>query len=147
MTSSIVQLVGGYNAAKQILDKSPAAAVYWDRFERTYIKDFKIDPDAGYVTFNYLAVSNWLPCDSIDNPIETGDFILLADLEKEIPLSNAEYFVKYYAAQQVAQANVITENHYLKNNETAMATKSNLPIRLWIFVLVMMVGAILRGCL
>lgn len=145
--SDLIKLVGGHQAARELIVGRPAGAVYWDRIEKGYVKGLIVDPDSGYVAWRYLSQSGeWHPRDSINDPIHNGDFIVLDQLRKLVPLTTQEYLEQYYSRHQNSLA---TDQGFITSVEAKHVRKSKHHTAFWIFTLAVLVAFVLvmRGCL
>lgn len=144
--SDLIKLVGGHQAARELIVGRPADAVYWDRVENGYVKSLIVDPDSGYVTWHFLSQSGkWHPRDSINDPVHNGDFIDLDHLRKLVPLTTQEYLEQYYSRHKNS---LDDDQGFINIVEAKHVRKSKHHTAFWIFCLAVLVAFVLvvRGC-
>lgn len=144
---NIIQQLGGYAAVRRILANKPAGAVYWDKEDSTYVKNFTVNSDE--FEWQYLANTGaWNYCNSEVCPVTNGDFVELAALQKLVPLSTPDYLKHYYAAHQTAQFQLALDQHFITTAEVQHVKQTNRHAALWIYALVVLAvfTLIVRGC-
>lgn len=144
----IIQQLGGYSAVRRILANKPSIAVYWDKEDSTYVKNFTVNKSDEF-EWQYLANTGaWNYCNSEVCPVTNGDFVELDQLQKLVPLSTHEYLQQYYLAHQTAQCQLALDQHLIKTAEVQHVKQTNRHAAFWIYVLIVLAVFILivRGC-
>ena len=123
--------------SQEIIADAPVDANYWDTVDKKYVKNLTAN-HAGQFEWQYLSVvGEWNYCSSEANPVTTGDFIQLTEIQRRIPLSTHDYLKHYYTAHQASQAKLISDQEHLKRVATQEETKS---IRYCVFLVFLLVA-------
>lgn len=145
---SIIQKLGGYTTAKRILLDKPAGAIYWDRVESAYVKDFTVNQSDEF-EWQYLVADNqWNYCNSEVCPLTNGDFVELAELKKLVDSFTQQYINQYYLAHQAAQAQLVSDQVHINVAEAkhAKKVKRHTAFWLWAMAFLVVLTLIVRGC-
>ncbi|WP_026470335.1 hypothetical protein [Alkanindiges illinoisensis] len=146
---NIIQILGGYTAAKRILLDKPAGAIYWDQVESAYVKNFTVN-NSDEFEWQYLDVSNrWNYCNSKACPVTNGDFVELAELHKLVKLTTNEYLNQYYKAIQESLNRQVCDQVLINVVEAKHVRKAKRHTAFWLGALALLVvfTLIVRGCL
>lgn len=146
---SIIQKLGGYSAAKRILLDKPVGAIYWDRVESAYVKNFTVNQSDEF-EWQYLVANNqWNYCNSEVCPLTNGDFVELAELHKLVKLTTNEYLNQYYKAIQESLNRQACDQVLINVVETQHVRKAKRHTAFLLLVLAFLVvlTLIVRGCL